>query len=391
MRLLRIAALGVFGHLPRSILSIVALALAVIGIVTITAAGLSVERLVTARAILANGPATTIAVSGFSGGLGAIHAADLRKYFSSYTGAKGIAVLTESLASTAFDVPSGTENIPITFTESELIRVRPFQIISGNWIVDRKSSNLIVPVVLNRSAGDLTRASVGISFSIRVPGVSTSTRALVVGLIEDGFAEPHAYAPIENASLLLVGNDTARSSSLLVSGSDLSTREVEQRLNSWRSLTGISAPATVERRDTVDELRRELDGTRSVFVIVAILGLISGGLGIANVTLSSSRERSDEMSLRRALGARRWHVPMILILESQIVAFLAIGLAIVVSFVLYPWIGSTFGAPYGTPLPPYPWWAAVLGAFIGSGTAILAAMIPAVRSWRTSMSTVLRA
>lgn len=391
MRLFRIAALGVFGHLQRSILSVIALALAVIGIVTIAAAGLSVERLVTARAIIAHGPASTIEVSGFSGGTGALFAADLKRYFSSYVGLDGVAVLTEELSTTAFDFQSHTENIPLTFTESALIRIRPFQVLNGAWIADQYPPSLIVPVVLNRSASDVLRANVGTSLSIRVPGVSSSTRSLIVGLIEDGSIEPHAYAPIDHALSLLVGNDLARSSSVLVSGSDLSLQQVTQRLNSWRSTTGNSTSTSIERRDTVDELRHEIDGTRSVFVIIAVLGLISGGLGIANVTLSSSRERSDEMSLRRALGAKRWHVPMILILESQIVAFFAIVIAVVASLTLYPWIGSTFAAPYGIPLPPYPWSAAALGALIGSATAILAAMIPAILSFRTSMSTVLRA
>lgn len=391
MRLFRISVSGVFGHLHRSILSIIALAFAVVGVVTIGAAGLSVEGLVTARAIMANGPSSTIEISGFSGGFGAEVADEVGQYFTSFVGKEGVAVVTEALSSTALDFQDQTENIPITFTESALIRVRPFQILSGIWIVDDSHQGSLLPLVVNRSARDLLRANVGSSLTVRVPGVSSGTRSLVVGLIEDGQIEPQAYAPIDNASSILVGNDLARTSSVLVSGSRVSLLEVENRLNSWKSLTGVSTPTTVERRDTVDELRHEVDGTRSVFVVVAVLGLVSGGLGIANVTLSSARERSDEMALRRALGARRWHLPVILILESQIVAFFAIVIAVVASLTLYPWIGSTFGAPYGIPLPPYPWWAAALGAFVGSATAILAAMIPAVLAFRTRMSTVLRA
>ena len=61
-----------------------------------------------------------------------------------------------------------------------------------------------------------------------------------------------------------------------------------------------------------------------------------GGLGIANVTLLSVRERTAEIGLRRALGATRGNIGNQFLMESGVIGLLgglvgaALGVAIVV-------------------------------------------------------------
>jgi len=68
---------------------------------------------------------------------------------------------------------------------------------------------------------------------------------------------------------------------------------------------------------------------QDVSALLLILGLVSlvvGALGIANVTLVTVMERTAEIGLRRALGARRWHIAAQFLLESTAVGLLG-GLA----------------------------------------------------------------
>lgn len=74
----------------------------------------------------------------------------------------------------------------------------------------------------------------------------------------------------------------------------------------------------------------------AIFLALGAVALLVGGLGIANVTLLSVRERTGEIGLRRALGATRRDIGNQFIVESGVIGLLgglvgsALGVAVVV-------------------------------------------------------------
>jgi putative ABC transport system permease protein len=74
----------------------------------------------------------------------------------------------------------------------------------------------------------------------------------------------------------------------------------------------------------------------AIFLALGAVALLVGGLGIANVTLLSVRERTAEIGLRRALGATRGNIGNQFLMESGVIGLLgglvgaALGVAIVV-------------------------------------------------------------
>jgi putative ABC transport system permease protein len=190
--------------------------------------------------------------------------------------------------------------------------------------------------------------------------------------------------------MLLVNQENTINTTLEVSAPDLTSDTLSTRLKLLDDFSANHTSWTVNRRDTVQQLQNEVAATRSSFLTVGVLGILATAFAVANVGLSALRERSSELSLRRALGARRWHIPFIMVLESQIIALLAGALSIPLSFAIYPTIANQFGAPFGVSSPPYPWVSAWAGLALGMVTALLGSIAPALRALKIPISTMMR-
>lgn len=389
MNLFVIAFQSVRANGVRTALTIAALAVAVLGSVTVSAASSTIEQTVTQRAILQGGPVTTILLSGEKGALGKSQIESIAPQLKVWSPTLRSAAVAK-LDSAA--IASGYATLPVTilFSEESLIEIRPFDVLEGRWLSDVQSP-YTVGLVLNLEASNSLGARVGDNVRLRIPGVSSDRPAVVVGIVNDGQADGRAYASLLDGDAFLAANAETVTSSLLISGSTLTSDALGIRLNQLNSLSGTLVEWGIARTDTVEDLRAEVRATSRTFLVVGLLGLVVGALAVANVGLSALRERSSELSLRLALGARRWQLPVLVLIESQIVAIAAGILAVSAAFMLYPAVAAQFGAPYGIQAPSFPWGEAGLGVIVGSITAMIGAVAPAIHSLRVPVSRVLRA
>ena len=89
----------------------------------------------------------------------------------------------------------------------------------------------------------------------------------------------------------------------------------------------------INQQDQLTNLYRDLTGT--LFMIVFIIGGISllvGGIGITNIMLVSVTERTKEIGIRKAIGARKRNILSQFIIESIAIASIGGALGIVLGY-----------------------------------------------------------
>jgi putative ABC transport system permease protein len=126
-------------------------------------------------------------------------------------------------------------------------------------------------------------------------------------------------------------------------------------------------------------LLRQAEATKRTFNIVlgsiAGISLLVGGIGIMNIMLASVTERTREIGIRRAIGAKRGQIIGQFLIETVVLSTVG-GLIGVAVGLFIPWLVTHFaGMP--TVVTPY---SIVLSVGISMGVGIIFGLYPAVRA-----------
>lgn len=126
-----------------------------------------------------------------------------------------------------------------------------------------------------------------------------------------------------------------------------------------------------------------------VIWIVGMGSLLSGVIGVSNIMLVTVKERTREIGIRRALGAKPGKIVTQIISESFVLTFIAGFLGLLLGTALLELLRSVMEAGSGAQgqspdtlfVPPYiSFWVAIISMVILIVSGLLAGIIPALRA-----------
>ena len=122
-----------------------------------------------------------------------------------------------------------------------------------------------------------------------------------------------------------------------------------------------------------------------VLAAIAAISLLVGGVGVSNIMLVSVRERTREIGLRKALGARQRDILLQFLIEAVLLCvvggLIGIGLG----------VGSSLLVAAVTPLPAViAWWSPALAFTVSAAVGVFFGVAPARRAGRLDPVVALR-
>ena len=111
--------------------------------------------------------------------------------------------------------------------------------------------------------------------------------------------------------------------------------------------------------------------------MVALISLVVGGVGIMNIMLVSVTERTREIGIRMALGARRRRILSQFVVESTVLSALGGGLGVLLGAIAAVLAREIWQLPASIPA-----WAVLLSLVSASGAGLVFGIYPALRASR---------
>ncbi len=133
--------------------------------------------------------------------------------------------------------------------------------------------------------------------------------------------------------------------------------------------------STATADSIIDQFQSITAGVALAMVVISSIGLLIGGIGVMNIMLVSVTERTREIGIRKAIGARQTDILTQFLIEAGTLTGFGGLVGLAIGWFLTFLISLVF--------PSYvPWWAPVAGLFASVGIGLLFGIWPAWKAAR---------
>lgn len=163
-------------------------------------------------------------------------------------------------------------------------------------------------------------------------------------------------------------------------------KAVANQLNTYLDQAGsgirYKASNTLDRAQEIQELSKT---TNQQLLWIASISLLVGGIGVMNIMLVSVTERTREIGLKKAIGARRETILLQFLTESAVITSLGGLIGIICGLILSRIIALLTGTPTAISIP-----AIFVAVLFSTAIGIVFGLIPSLKAARLDPIEALR-
>jgi putative ABC transport system permease protein len=387
---------AISGNKVRSGLTVLGIVIGIASVIALLALGQGSTNSITSS--IESSGANLITVSpGFSrtagpvfGGRGSAKTLTVKDVDAISTGVSNITAIAPVVSGNYQVVASqGNTNTQVLGTVSAYADVHKVTMSEGSFISDSDNQGESKVCVLgSQTATDLfgdpaTGGVDPIGQTVKIKSTRFTVEGVAASKGGSGFNNPdtYIYVPMKTAQKLLAGQTTYVSSIGIECSSQNAMTQVESDVTtlllSRHNISDSSSAdfSVTNQSDLASSLSSSTRTLTLLLAAVAGISLVVGGIGIMNMMLTTVTERTREIGLRKAIGAKRRDISIQFLVEAVLLTFASGILGIFIGWGVAA--GLTRFAGYSSQVT---WFAVVLAFSVSAVIGIVFGYYPARRA-----------
>ncbi len=284
----------------------------------------------------------------------------------------------------------GDQKTDTTFVgvNADLPNVEDAGIENGRFFTaDEERGSDKVAVLGSQTASDLFGDQNPLGLKIKIKKTSFTIIGVMKMRGSSGFQnqDNQIFVPLSTAQKLLLGINYISFARLKVDSADNVNEAIEQARIILRERHKLDRPedddfSVRSMAQGLEAITKITDALKFFLVAVASIALIVGGVGIMNIMLAAVQERTREIGLRKAVGAKNSHIVQQFLIETVMITFIGglfgIVLGILISYIVAK-VAQGMGYDWNFIVPIS---SIVLGCFVSIGIGLIFGISPARRA-----------